>query len=283
MRFFSRNVAWLFVLALALLGLSFVPIDPAPVQDWVITYWPIAAAALCWLLAGVWAYYLLDGLEPLLTLIRAVLVLLPIGGLATLLIGALVASEVFPSSEHRTLQALIAGIVVAAGWVTTFVTGEWRRMTMERERRGDMIVATRDEIALIKKFNERADWPGIRQEISDQYRKDSRYQAFIAYGPEYSTLKRLVEQVEILRQDQIEAVKSLYQLLDRIDQTHAAIHSDDFKTLPADRREKTVMRYLSLYESVSVTAEKALSVLSDEPYPGLLTLWSNRRAVRQTL
>ena len=93
---------------------------------------------------------------------------------------------------------------------------------------------------------------------------------FVMYAPQFSVLKRLIEQVEILHKDQIERVMALYQLLDRIEEIEERVDMEQFKSLPWQRRQKVVLRYIELQKKVPTAAEGAEAALKDAPFWGLL-------------
>jgi len=166
--------------------------------------------ALAFTGAVVGVYYLLLGLSMAAVLVRSVLALIPVGMFAGGLIYFVLVSNAL---SERVSQALIAAVVVAAGWVVAYLTGEWRRVGAEHERRRDIIRAAITELELIADHGARADWDKAVESTRDQFRKNARHDVFIFYGHQYVTLKRLVEQIEILNWGQIRPVMDIYQAL----------------------------------------------------------------------
>lgn len=210
-------------------------------------------------------YFLLFGTELAKVFIRAIAVFVPIAALTGFLITRL--PNIGALSELST-DALTAGIIVAAGWVVTFVTGEWRRVSAEQDRRRDIIRACMSELELIIEHNEKPDWRARIQTLKNQYRVTKGYRAFIYYGHNYETLKRLALEIEILRWEQIPDVMNVIQLLDRLDRMQIRICSDEFAALPAKRQSDAVERYLRLHSELTQEAQKALKALKNGPYRG---------------
>lgn len=218
-------------------------------------------------LAGAGFYYLLSGMSVLAVFVRAILALVPIGGAAALILLQFVNSDWLDDGETR---ALIAATVVAAGWIVAFVTGEWRQANAEQERRRDMIRAAITEIELIASFGQRADWDDLITRTEKNFHLDRRYSVFIFYGHQFSTLKRLVEQVEILAKHQIRPTMDFFQLLDRLERMESKMSSDAFRDLPWERRQEAVIRYLRMQSEVPNVALQATKALKDRPFHGIL-------------
>lgn len=213
------------------------------------------------------AYCLLLGFSTAAIFARAALALVPIGGLAVALILSLDQIDGLGGVDRR---ALIAAIVVAAGWVVGFVTAEMRRVGQEQERRRDLIRAVISEVELIASHGRKNDWQASIGAVEAEFQKDRRYQAFIFYGHNFATLRRLVDQIEVLRWRQIRSVMDLYQLLDRLDRMEDRIASDAFRALPWDRRQAGLVRFLTLQSQVPSIADDALMSLRDGPFNGLM-------------
>lgn len=233
-----------------------------------------AASVPLLLLAGLFGvvailafYYFLVGLAVAAIFIRATLALFPIGLVTAALVVFVLQWDWLGDVERR---AVASAIVVAAGWVVAFVTGEWRRVSTEQERRRDMVRAAITEIELISTHGRKVDWDTRIKDIEDQYAAAPDYKAFIFYGHTYGTLRRLVEQVEILEWDQIRPVMDLFQLLDRLDRIQDRIDSDQFRDLPSSRRCEGLKRYLTLQSQVSTIADAAVDALRKGPFQGWL-------------
>ena len=210
-------------------------------------------------------YYLLFGFKLASVLVRTGMALVPVGGLSFALIYGVLQ---IPGLDPDVTRALIAAVIVAAGWVVGYLTSEWRRVGNEQERRRDLIRAAISELELIIKHMKTADWDQAITDAEVNFAKSARYDVFVFYGHEYSTLKRLVDQVEVLSWAQIEPVMDLYQVLDRLDRMEAKMELESFRALPKQRREAALVRYLKLNALVLDLAQAAVDALRDGPFRG---------------
>lgn len=217
--------------------------------------------------AGALIYYAFAGVSVLAIFLRALLAFMPVAGLAGGLIFWLIQADILEDAEER---ALIAAIVVAAGWVVAFVTGEMRQVNQEQERRRDMIRAALEEIDLILEWAKPVEWDKAQTQMRQNFFNDRRYAVFVAYGHQFGTLKRLTDQIEILSQHQIQDVMGFFQLLDRLERMEARMSEATFQNLPWQRRETAVLRYLELQSQVYDTGLKAYNSLNDSPFQGLV-------------
>jgi len=224
-------------------------------QESGVSVWFNVIAGGCIALALIGGYYLLLGLSMAAVLVRATFAIVPVG----LFAGGLIYTVLqFDTLEPREAQALIAAIVVAAGWIVAYLTGEWRRVGTEQERRRDIVRAVMTELELIADHGKRAKWDQAIESEQDNFRKSAQYDVFIFYGQQFVTLKRLVSQIEILRWDQIRPVMDVFQALDRLERMEKRMESEAFKALPKPRREKGLVRYLTLHAQVPKLAETAI-------------------------
>ncbi len=225
------------------------------------------------LLLLVWAgsvasvYYLLAGSSVLAIFVRAILALFPIGGVTAVLI-YVVLTYVDLSEDSK--RAVVAAIVVAAGWVVAFVTTEWRMATDEQERRRDVIRAALTEVELIVRLAQDVDWAARRRDIAEAFFRDRRYAVFVMYGDQFETLRRLAAQIEILNRAQIRPVLEFYQILSRLAQIEENISSTSFASLSPERREAIVLHYIEMRSAVPEIGGRARDALGTGPFHGLL-------------
>jgi hypothetical protein len=239
----------------------------------VIQFWPegspwrFGLAGLCGLLALGWTYYLMTGLSVLAVFMRAFLATLPVGFVAVGVIWGVLQIE---GTDQDVIRAIIAAVVVAAGWVVGFVSTEWRRVGQDQEKRRDMVKAALTEIELIVHHVQKQDWDALIEETRAAFFNDSRYHVFIYYGHQFGTTRRLIEQIEILDAGQIRSVMDFFQLLDRLERMEARIASDEFIKLPVARREAGIVRYLKMQRAIPKVGERAADALRIERFQGWL-------------
>lgn len=222
---------------------------------------------LCWcLVLALW-----DVVVPWLPrvpLVRIVLfVLLPLAALAALLIWALFsafnAAGLLESGgmSEKLLPALIGAIIVAFGWVAGPIAQEQRRYDERAERRRDLIKAASTEIWALAKLSAALDVGAAKRELSAAFHRDRRHVIFAFNGRDFSILRRLVDQVELLRKDEIPYVIDVYMTLLKLDEMEEKFDSDTFRALPWDRRLKAADRYYDLIEALVPRVHLALIAL----------------------
>lgn len=227
------------------------------------------AALPAMVLAGIGAvfaaYYLLFGLTRAAVLVRTLIVLVPVGiGAAGLVLAVLGWQGLDPD----VTRALIAAVVVAAGWVVTYMTGEWRRVSLDQERRRDLIRAAITELELIRDHGRRVNWEAAIAEVETAFARQARYDLHIFHGQQYRTLRRLVDQIEVLTWRQIRPVMDAFQALDRLSQMETQMQGDAFRSLPKPRRRDGAVRYLTLLQELPQLADVAVMALRDGPFQG---------------
>lgn len=247
---------------LALCGASWWALQRSDISVWYNVF-----AGGCIALALIGVYYLLLGLSMAAVLVRAVFAVVPVGLFAGGLIYTILHIDAI---EPRVAQALIAAVVVAAGWVVGYMTGEWRRVSADQERRRDIVRAVITELELIAEHGRIADSEQVIEDVKEAFRKNARYDVFIFYGHQYLTLRRLVDQIEVLEWRQIAPIMYVFQSLDRLDRMEQRMHTAEFAALPKQRREDGITRYLKIWGKVPDLADNAIAALRDGPFQGWL-------------
>ena len=165
-------------------------------------------------------------------------------------------------TDFRVQQAFVAGLVVASGWLITFLLREASVLLDVRERRRDMIRAVRAEVELVQFMAEKLDCDQAIHDIEAEYAQDPNYKPLVAYGQQSAVLKRLVGEIEILDTgNQIRAVIDMYQLMDRMAQLETLFAEPGFAELDADRQVSAIRRYFKMYKVLPSVAERVLTQL----------------------
>jgi hypothetical protein len=253
------KLALLAILCLTLFGIGLV--RPA-VSDWS---W--AAAVALWLAAGLWAYVLVAGLPVGFVIWRAMLALIPVGALAGVLI---VLVKRAGATEGDLGKALVAAIVVGAGWVAGFVTQELRRTDERDELREDLVTALEVEIAFMVKRGRKVDWTVEIARARENFRTDPAYQPYVHLRLQAVALTRILERIELLSRAQIESVTAYSHLIDEVRQLTDRIETRPYARLDAARREKVFVFWLDLQSRIAAAGEGALNDLRVKPYRGLI-------------
>jgi hypothetical protein len=228
--------------------------------------WPLIGVLIGTALSLGGVYVALSGRQGIVLTRMVLLVLVPLmvlGGLLSVLAVTFVSAEVGATGNKLT-PALVAGIAVALGWIAAPLTQELRRSDEREERRRDMIEACAEEVWLIGKFAANLDIEEVIAGMQRAFALDNQYKVFVLYRREFSTLKRLVEQIEILTQQQIGPIMNYHQLLSRLDQIEEKMGGDAFSDLPRTRRENAVVLYYRLLATVPAESVTVLNAL-DRP------------------
>ncbi|WP_375175668.1 hypothetical protein [Pseudooceanicola sp.] len=198
-------------------------------------------------------------------LVRTVQILLPVAVVVVLVVIALVS---IPDLDRWTLGALIAATIAVAGWLVTFLTQEMRRAQEAHDRREDMIGALIAEIENILKFSNllTQSLDRVLDDVKAKFAADATYEPFILYGHDFSTLKRVMAEIEILHDDQIIKVQNLFHVLDRLERIEASVRTPEFRGLPQDRKRDAIIRYMTIQAQVPKACSKALVELDGQAF-----------------
>lgn len=172
----------------------------------------------------------------------------------------------YEDSEIRIRQALIAATIVAAGWLVTFLVQEYRRESDREERRDDVRRAIRTEIELHYIDVHDTDWNALRDRMSNEFYKDSRFVPFAPRRNRDRFLSVAIARVELLSESQIVEVMRYYELAERLELMNEDMRSEKFAEMNAARRESMALRFLSLEETCMKYALEAIKSLSPPGY-----------------
>lgn len=236
-----------------------------------VLLWPVDALGWwgCWALAAILAalaYFVSAGTQVAFVLWRAILALLPVGGLALVIVWGLLAQEWL---DGDLLRALIAGIVVAAGWLAGFVTQELRRLDGRNEQRDDLIRALVVEIAFAIRRCEAVDWEDQKTKAQERFFKDRRYVPFVHLKVQNSGLQKVIENVALLSSWQIDPIVAYGHLVSEILELTATLKTEEYRALDAQRREQVFLFWLDLQSRVAQQGNIALAALEKHSGGGL--------------
>lgn len=159
-------------------------------------------------------------------------------------------------------QALIAGLVIAAGWLTTAIFHELGKARGRAERLRDYHKALYAEIG-----NALATlWDGGR---SDGYgadtirrmREDPDYVPFVPREHNDHIFDAILNQIDVLPRQTIDAVVSYYSLIKGISALADDMRGEGFKTLPQERRILVYSDYLEMRKQAFATGQFALKLI----------------------
>lgn len=212
------------------------------------------------------AYAIGAGPQVTYVLWRAVLALFPVGGLAIALIfGVLPLLEL----DQELHKALIAGLVVAAGWLAGYVTQELRHLDGRNEHREDMLRALLSEVSFMVKRNEAIDWKKQKERAAENFVSNRGYVPFVHLKMQNFALNKVLNNIEILAKDQISSVTVYGHLINEIAQLTETIKSEAYAKLDAKRREQVLDFWLDLQSRIPAAGKAVQNKLSETRSTGV--------------
>lgn len=171
--------------------------------------------------------------------------------LSVLLGAPLVVFSQFVETEPRVLAAVVAGVVIASGWLTTAIFRELGRSQDKSERLRDYHKAIYAEIgnALRGMWDDgRAD--EMTAEIVDRMTANKNFVPFIPKEHHDHVFNALLENVEVLPRQTIDAIVAYYSVMKSISALADDMRGDSFRQLEQSRR-------IAIYEDYSEMRRQA--------------------------
>lgn len=211
----------------------------------------LIALVLVVLLAAYWR----RGDRDLLRMLRrGLIVILPIV-LAMFLPMLWVMSDA--AMDVRLRQAILAGLIIVAGWLTTFVLQEERRFSERKAQEFDLLLALRSEVFTIV---EKLDSHPITEQaeaVQDKIKRGgdapgSAYFPFAASESPATVYDAVSGQLHVINPATLEPLLRFYAAVSELTAMVADTHRDEFRALEALRRvswhaELTQQRKGTLY------------------------------------
>jgi hypothetical protein len=168
--------------------------------------------------------------------------------------------------DVKIRQALIAAIVVAAGWLVTFLVQEYRLESERERKRMDVQKAVRTEIELHYLDVYDTDWGQLCLRMEAEFFKDSRYTPFVPRRDRDRFLSDSLDRIELLSDNQIVQVMRYYELAERLELMNEDIRSDRYREMPVAKRQSFALRLLELEETCMRYALQAIECLASRRY-----------------
>lgn len=180
-------------------------------------------------------------------LLNIALPLLVVGGVPLVLLYLTV------DLEERIWQAIIAGAVIAGGWLTTAMFSEFNRAEAKAERMRDYHKAIYAEIgnALYTLWDEGAS-ESYAASIIERMRDDADFIPFIPRESHDHIYDAILDDIEVLPRQTIDAIVAYYGLAKSIAALADDMRGDRFRELPAERR-------IMLYEDFTAMRKQAFN------------------------
>ncbi|WP_146590833.1 hypothetical protein [Puniceibacterium confluentis] len=178
-------------------------------------------------------------------------------GLPTVLLFALM------GADPRLWQALIAGLVIATGWLTTAIFAELGRRRLKAERLRDYHKALYAEIGNAL----RALWDEGRSEdhvakLSARMREDAEFVPFIPQEQHDRVYLAILDEIEVLPRQTIDAVVAYYSQMAALGHMVEDMRGETFRTvLTQDRRIAMYEDYSSMRRQAFILGQYALELM----------------------
>lgn len=187
------------------------------------------------------------------------LILIPV----VLLVGA--AGSVIAQQEGMDLrirQAAIAALVVASGWVVSFLLQEYRRADERDERIRDMHRAIYSDVA---SFLEALESPGALHAglmvHLDRLTEDPAYVPVLSPPRRSQMFQALSGQIHVLPRVTIDLIVLFYSQVENTAEFVANMNADRFVALPADRRAVAYADYFAMLQFAYQLGEATQQVI----------------------
>lgn len=183
-----------------------------------------------------------------------------------ILLGApLILVAVALGADGRMLQALVAGIVIATGWLTTSIFSELEQKRARSEQLRDYHKAIYAEIrtTLDGLFMEgQAD--GFARQLVERMRADPGFIPFIPLETHDRLFGALVDKIEVLPRQTIDSITAYYSLITSMTSLAQDMRSPAFasETMSQERRIAVYEDYVSLRVRALSMGEATLKVIN---------------------
>lgn len=216
-------------------------------------------------------YLLISGRLLAGVLYRVFLALLPFLVMAAAVVWYIVLPSNVPPS---TQPALIAGTVIATGWLATFVANEYQRARQRDTTQQDVLLALRSEVfTIVEKLDKNAITDGaakVQERIREAGDKapgaavDPAYYPFSASESPATVYQSVSGSISVLEADTLEPVLRFYAAFSELTAMVEDTRSEPFRALVAERRirmhkELTAHRKATLYWGL-----RAIATINEE-------------------
>lgn len=196
---------------------------------------------------------------------RVLLALMPLVGIAV----AIIFLVVLPMPDADALQpSLIAGTVIVAGWVATWLAAEYRQARVRQDTRRDVLLALRSEIFTAFQTLDATDWRANGRSVQAKIEAggdvpETAYYPFTASESPPIVFQSVSGSIKLLSPETLEPVLRFYTSLTDLSTLAGDLQREDFARLSWQRRvaahrKITDTRIATLYWSLqSITAINA--------------------------
>ncbi len=217
-------------------------------------------------------YLILAGWLLARVIFRVALALVPLVALATVVIGQVI----LPNESLKDVHpALIAGTMLATGWLATFLANEYQR-TRERERtRRDVLLALRSEIfTIVEKIDKDdicASGNSVQAKITQGGDADGNYFPFSASESPPIIYQAVSGSIAVLSAETLEPMVRFYAAYSDLTAMVEDTRNEEFKSLSFERRialHKDLVKNRTATLGWGLAAVKAANLALGVPNPG---------------
>lgn len=231
---------------------------------WYLGEIPTAKAVLIGVLLLMVIYLLAAGRLLAGVLWRVLLALVPLVAIAASIIWFLI----LPNEELKEVRTpLIAGTVIAMGWLVTFLVSEYQRASDRAQTQVDVLLALRSEIfAVVEKLDKdpiKSDAIKVQGLIKTGGNGTAAYHPFTASESPPIVYQAVSGSIPVLNPEALEPILQFYAAYSDLTAMAEDVRTQDFKSLSAVRRVNaykalTTHRIATLYWGLC--AVKAIQV-----------------------
>ncbi|QFT57256.1 hypothetical protein FIU94_00345 [Sulfitobacter sp. THAF37] len=217
----------------------------------------LAAAVLCAVLLAVWKEAQVAG--------RIIAqFFLTIGLPVVVVVGALVwlALPMMGQIDPRVSQAIIAGLVIAIGWLTTAIFAEGGKARARAEKTRDYHKALYAEIGnTLESLWEADSSEQYVTDLIDRMREDHDYIPFLPREQHDHVYDAVIAELDVLPRQTIDAIVAYYSVIKAMSALVDDMRGDTFRTLDAERRIAIYSDYVGMRKQAFVFGKHALRLI----------------------
>lgn len=170
--------------------------------------------------------------------------------------------------DHRIWQAIIAGVFIATGWLTSAIFSELANRRAKAEKLRDYHKALYAEIRdALATFYSNGEADEQAEQLLQRMTKDAAFVPFVAREEHSRVYAVLVKDIEVLPRQTIDAIVAYYSLVGSISALAEDIRGERFATLQQERRMTIYSDYVDMRKraySYGMYALRLISVYASE-------------------
>lgn len=164
--------------------------------------------------------------------------------------------------DPRVSQALIAGLVIAVGWLTTAIFAELGKARARAEKLRDYHKAIYAEIGnTLESLWESDESDRYAEALTKRMEDDEKYVPFIPKELHDHVYNAVIAEIDVLPRQTIDAIVAYYSLIKSLAALADDMRGKTFKTLSADRRIAIYADYVGMRKQAFLFGKYALKLI----------------------